>query len=115
MKSETNKRTVSSAPACWQREAPCACLRIEISAREMHILPYAHLLSASLISTGESETLRIAFSAHDVEIIGHNLRALLLALQDFGVKWIRAMPQRYQQLEAVENGVVSTIRIRQAE
>lgn len=114
MKSETNKRTVSSAPACWQREAPCACLRIETSASEMHILPYAHLISASLTSTDDSETLRLAFSAHDVEIIGRNLRALLLALQDFGVKWIRAMPQRYQQLDAVENGVVSRIHIHEA-
>jgi hypothetical protein len=42
------------------------------------------------------------------------LRGLLLALQDFGVKGIRAMPQRYQQLEAVENGVVSRIHIHDA-
>ena len=102
---------MSSAPACWQREAPCACLRIEISAREMHILPYAQLISASLISTDDSETLRLTFSAQDVEIIGRNLRALFLALQDFAVKWVRAMPQRYQQLEAAENGVVSCIHI----
>jgi hypothetical protein len=80
----------------------------------MHILPYAHLISASLISTDDSETLRLTFSAHDVEIIGRNLRALLLALQDFAVKWIRAMPQRYQRLELSENGVVSSIRIREA-
>jgi hypothetical protein len=113
MKSETNKRTVPSAPACWQREAPCACLRIEISAREMHILPYAHLISASLISTDDFDTLRLTFSAYDVEIIGRNLRALLFALQDFGVKWIRAMPERYQQLEAKENGVVSSIRLQE--
>jgi hypothetical protein len=114
MKSETNERTVSSVPVCWQREAPCACLRIEISAAEMHILPYAHLISASLISADDSEMLGLTFSAHDVEIIGRNLRALLLALQDFGVKWIRAMPQRYHQLEAGENGVISRICIQEA-
>jgi hypothetical protein len=113
MKSETNKRTVSSAPACWQREAPCACLRIETSARGMHVLPYAHLISVSLISTDDSETLRLTFSAHDVEIIGRNLRALLLALQDFAVKWIRVMPERYQALEPGENGVVSSIRLQE--
>lgn len=80
----------------------------------MHIFPYAHLISASLISSDDSDTLRLTFSAHDVEIIGHNLRALLLALQDFGVKWIRAIPQRYHQLEAGENGVVSRIRLQEA-
>jgi hypothetical protein len=89
-------------------------VRIEISTRETYILPYAHLISASLISSDDSDTLRLAFSAHDVEIGGRNLRALLLALQDFGVKWVRAMPHRYEQLEAGENGIVSNIRIQEA-
>jgi hypothetical protein len=48
-----------------------------------------------------------------VEIQGRNLRALLLALQDFAVKWIRAMPERYHALEHGENGVVSGICIRE--
>jgi hypothetical protein len=114
MKSETNKRTVSSAPACWQREAPCACLRIETSAREMHLLPYAHLIAASLISVEDSETLRLTFSAHDVEIEGRNLRALLLAIQEFAVKWVRVIPQRYRVLELLEDGYVSSVTIREA-
>jgi hypothetical protein len=67
-----------------------------------------------LISTHGSETLRLTFSAHDVEIRSRNLRALLLALQEFRVKWIRAMPNRYQSLEPDENGVVSSIRIHEA-
>jgi hypothetical protein len=111
MKSETNKRTVSSAPACWQREAPCACLRVETSPRESHLFPYQHLVNASLSHGDEGETLRITFSLHDVEIKGRNLRSLLFAIQDFAVKWIRAMPERYHVLEPRENGVVSSICI----
>ena len=114
MKSEINKRAVPSAPTCWQREAPCACLRIETSPRESHLFPYQHLVTASLSQSDQAETLRLTFSLHDVEIEGRNLRALLLALQDFGVKWIRVMPQRYQQLEAAENGVVSRIHVHEA-
>jgi hypothetical protein len=114
MKSETNKRTVSSAPACWQREAPCACLRIETSGSETHLFPYPHLISACLIKAEGSETLRLTFSSHDVEIVGSNLRALLFALQDFAVKWVRVMPERYQRLEANENGSVSSIRVQEA-
>lgn len=114
MKSETNKRTVPSAPACWQREAPCACLRIEISAREAHVFPYHHLVMAALEHGEQTETLRLTFSSHDVEIAGRNLRALLLALQDFAVKWVRPMPERYHALEYNENGVVSSIRLQEA-
>ena len=114
MKSETNKRTVLSAPTCWQREAPCACLRIEISPRESHLFPYQHFVTASLTHSEQVETLRLTFSLHDVEIKGRNLRALLLALQDFAVKWIRALPERYHALEPGDNGVVSSIRIHEA-
>ena len=113
MKSETNKRPLSSAPTCWQREAACACLRIETSPRESHLFPYQHLVTASLAHGEQEETLRLTFSLHDVEIKGRNLRALLLALQDFAVKWIRAIPERYHALEDGENGVVWSIRIRE--
>jgi hypothetical protein len=40
---------------------------------------------------------------------------LLLALQDFSVKWIRAMPEHYHCWEPYENGVISSIRIHQGE
>jgi hypothetical protein len=105
---------VQATPACWQREAPCPCLRIETSPNESHVFPYQHLVTASLTSAEQTETLRLSFSSHDVELQGRNLRTLLLALQDFAVKWIRAMPERYHALEPGDNGVVSSIRIREA-
>jgi hypothetical protein len=114
MKRETNRPSVPSAPTCWQREAPCACLRIEISGREAQLFPYQHLVTASLSQVESSEILRLTFSSHDVEIAGRNLRALLLALQDFAVKWMRPMPERYHRLESGENGVISSITIEEA-
>ena len=114
MKTETRRQTVQTSPACWQREAPCPCLRVETSPNDSHVFPYQHLITASLARAGETETLRLSFSSHDVELQGHNLRGLLLALQDFAVKWIRAMPERYHALEPGENGVVSSIRVHEA-
>ncbi len=114
MKRKTNRPSVPTAPTCWQREAPCACLRIETSGGEAQLFPYQHLVTASLNHTERSETLRLTFSSHDVEIVGRNLRALLLALQDFAVKWLRAIPERYARLEGGENGVITSIRIEEA-
>lgn len=114
MKHETNRPSVPSAPTCWQREGPCACLRIEISGSEAQLFPYQHLVTASLSHAESSEILRLTFSSHDVEIAGRNLRALLLALQDFAVKWLRAIPERYARLELGENGVITSIRIEEA-
>ena len=114
MKTENRRQTVQATPACWQREAPCPCLRVETHANEMRLFPYQHLVNASLVNSEGVETLRLAFSSHDVEIAGHNLRSLFLALQDFAVKWIRAIPERYHLLQSGENAVVSSIRIREA-
>lgn len=114
MKSEQNRRNAPAAPTCWQREAPCACLRIETSAQSAHLFRYQHLVTASLRFKDKTETLRILFSTHDVEIAGRNLRQLLLALQDYAVKWVRALPERYQLLQDASEGVVISIRINEA-
>jgi hypothetical protein len=111
MKIENRRQTVQATPACWQREAPCPCLRVETSPNESHVFPYQHLVTASLTSDEQTETLRLLFSSHDVELQGRNLRTLLLALQDFAVKWIRAMPKRYEGLETGDSGVITGIKV----
>jgi hypothetical protein len=115
MKSEHNRRIAPPGPTCWQREAPCACLRIETSDRAAQIFPYQHFVTASLDCGDETEILRLTFSTHDVEITGRNLRALVLAIQDFAVKWVRIVPERYHQLVGDDNGMISSIRISEAE
>ncbi|MDQ6912069.1 MAG: hypothetical protein M3128_04260 [Verrucomicrobiota bacterium] len=80
----------------------------------MHLFPYQHFVSATFNQHDEADVLRVAFSSHDVEISGRNLRTLVIALQDFAVKWMRPIPERYQRLDAGENGVISSIRIEEA-
>ena len=114
MKTENRRQTVQARPACWQREAPCPCLRVETRTNEMHLFPYQHLVNASLINSEGVEMLRLAFSSHDVEIAGHNLRSLFLALQEFAVKWVRSMPERYHTLAPANDGLITEIRIEDA-
>ena len=110
-RSETDKPTATPAPTCWQREGPSACLRLEPATGELHIFPFQHLVTASLVRSGDSETLRLVLSNNEIEIIGRNLRELLLALQDFAVKWVRTAPERYQTLAVGDAAMVSSIRI----
>lgn len=115
MKHNNDKRAIQPAATCWQREAPCACLRIEVSGRETYLFPYQHLVNALLtLDDNDAETLRLAFSSHDVEITGRNLCSLLAALQDFAVKWLRAIPQRYHGLEPNADGAISRIHVEEA-
>lgn len=78
------------------------------------MFPYQHFVTASLECGDEAEILRLAFSTHDVEITGRNLRSLLLAVQDFAVKWLRPVPQRYEALGNSDDGMISRIRIQEA-
>lgn len=89
-------------------------MRIESSGSEAHLFPYQHFVTASLHHHNGAETLRLTFSTHDVEVDGRNLRHLLLALQEFAVKWMRPIPPRYQLLDDGEDGVISSIRITEA-
>ena len=114
MKIENRRQNVQTTPACWQREAPCPCLRIETSPNESHVFPYQHLVTASLTSAEQTETLRLSFSSYDVELQGRSLRMLLLALQDFAVKWLRTMPERYEGLETGDSGVITRIKVEEA-
>ena len=115
MKHNNEKRTVAPAATCWQREAPGACVRVELSPRETYLFPYQHFVSACLkLGEDQNETLHLAFSSHDVEITGRNLRGLLSALQEFAVKWLRAVPQRYHALASADDGMISRIQVEEA-
>lgn len=67
-RSNTSDAQTSAVPACWQREAVGACLRVELTSGETHLFPYQHFLTASLkrSDTG-AETLCISFSSHELE------------------------------------------------
>jgi hypothetical protein len=84
---------------------------VEISGSEAHIFPYQHLVAASLVHENTADVLRLAFSSHDIEITGRNLREILVSIQEFGVKWLRTIPERYQSVTTAQSGLIFHIRI----
>lgn len=99
-------------PTSWQCESPSPCIRIELSCGDIHLFSYQHFITAALTRADSGvETVRIAFSSHDVEIEGRGLRNLLADLQDFGVKWMRVAPSRYHELARETGGVIVAIRV----
>ena len=113
--STTTEPLAVAAPICWQREASSACLRVELLNSEIHLFPYTHLVSAHLVcAAGDKETLHVTFSTHEVQVEGHNLRDLVLGIQDFAIKWLRAAPEKYRSVVSGD-GVISGIRITASE
>ena len=95
--------TTPTAPVCWQRESATACLRIELESGEIHLLPYNHLITARLaLGTGGTESLQIE---------GHTLRDLLLGIQDFAIKWLRPVPERYHDVVHLRDGAITSVKI----
>ena len=111
-RSTITESSTAAAPTCWQREAPTGCLRVELQNGETHLFSYQHFVTASFKRDDVgTETARVSFSSHELEIEGRGLRELLLCLQDFAVKWVRTAPERYHVLPGSADGVVTAIRI----
>ena len=111
-RSNTADNNGPEAPVCWQREAPSACLRVELLNGETHLFSYQHFVTATFTrNDAGTETARIVFSTHTLEVEGRGLRELLLGLQEFAVKWMRSAPERYQALSACADGTINALRI----
>jgi hypothetical protein len=84
---------------------------VEISGSEAHIFPYHHLVTASFVHENAADVLRLVFSSHDIEITGRNLRDILVSIQEFGVKWLRTIPEHYQSVTTAQSSLITQIRI----
>lgn len=84
----------------WENNPQAQALRVDLQSGAFFVLPYSHFAFAHFQREGDSETLRVTFSSHEVRVNGRNLRELGLALQKLGVDWIREAPARYAGLAA---------------
>ena len=108
---EQEKRTSGTHPACWAREAHCACLRVCTSDTDAHLLPYQHFVNARLSRAEGKEKLIISFSTHDVVIEGSNLGEIFDGLQSMDIKWLRAAPERYHALVPADAAVIGSVSV----
>jgi hypothetical protein len=89
-----------SSFVAWESNPQAQALRVDLQSGAFFVLPYSHFAFAHFQREGDSETLRVTFSSHEVRVNGRNLRELGLALQKLGVDWIREAPARYAGLAA---------------
>ncbi len=99
-------------PDCWHRERERTCLRVEMLANEVFILPYSQFLCAHHIAAASEGTLRIIFSNHEITLTGRRLEKLLPALQEFAVDWIRPLPVRYRDLDRGSDALITAIDVK---
>jgi len=109
------RNTGENSPSCWHRERNRNCLRIESTPSDTFLLPYQQFLGAHHARAGDSETLRISFTTHDVTLSGRQLGEIALALQDLAVEWVKPLPERYQGLAHADGAKVTRVEIKAVE
>jgi hypothetical protein len=56
-----------------------------------------------------SRFIHRTFSNHEFQIEGHNLSDRVLGIQDFAIKWLRPVAERFHSVVPNREGVISSI------
>ena len=97
--------------SAWESNPQAQALRVDLQNGAFFILPYSHFASAHFERDENGESLRIAFTTHEVRVSGRHLRELGIALQKLAVEWIREVPARYAALAEKSRVFVEQIEI----
>jgi len=90
---------------------PMDGLRLEVSPDSFYLLSYHHLEFGKFESGKDRDVLTLAFIAHQVRIVGRNLRELAVAVQKRAVESITPMPNRYNATASAQGGLVEVIEV----
>ncbi|MGA2869955.1 MAG: hypothetical protein ABSF34_12455 [Verrucomicrobiota bacterium] len=90
---------------------PVDGLRLEVNPESFYLLSYHHLEFGKFESGKDRDVLALAFTGHQVRIVGRNLRELAVALQKRAVEAIIPMPNRYSAAASAQGGLVEVIEV----
>lgn len=90
----------TKSPECYTTDPQARCLRVEISARELLVLPLDQFVFAELTSEDNEQKLRLVFATHEVLICGHVLRRIEMAICSLELSGIMKLPEKYHVLIA---------------
>ena len=101
--------------AAWESNPQAQALRVDLQSGAFFVLPYSHFALAHFDRDENGESLRIAFTTHEVRVSGRNLRELGIALQRLAVEWIREVPPRYAALAEKGRAFIERIEVAEIE
>jgi hypothetical protein len=90
----------TKSPECYTTELQAHCLRVEISATQLLVLPLDQFVFAELTSEDKEQKLRLVFATHEVLIYGHVLRRIEMAVCRLELSGIMKLSEKYHALVA---------------
>ena len=87
-------------PECYTTDPQARCLRVEISPRQIFLLPLDQFAFAELTTDGKEQLLHLSFATHEIMVRGYALRRIETALHKLELSFITPLPERYHSLIA---------------
>jgi hypothetical protein len=90
----------TKTPECYTTDTQARCLRVELSATRLLVLPLDQFVYAELDGDGKEQKLRLVFATHEILISGHVLRRIETAICRLELSGIMKLPEKYHALIA---------------
>ena len=88
----------TKTPECYTTDTQARCLRVEMTATRLLVLPLDQFVFAELDSDGKEQKLRLVFATHEILISGHVLRRIETAIHRLELSFITTLPAKYHPL-----------------
>ena len=90
----------TKTPECYTTDTQARCLRVEMTATRLLVLPLDQFVFAELDSDGKEQKLRLVFVTHEILISGHVLRRIETAICRLELSGLMKLPEKYHALIA---------------
>jgi hypothetical protein len=91
----------TKTPECYTTDSQARCLRVEMTATRLLVLPLDQFVFAELVSEEKEQKLRLVFATHEILISGHVLRRIETAIHRLELSSITKLPEKYHALIGV--------------
>ena len=90
----------TKTPECYTTDLQARCLRVEMTATRLLVLPLDQFVFAELDSDGKEQKLRLVFATHEILVSGHVLRRIETAICRLELSGLMKLPEKYHALIA---------------
>jgi hypothetical protein len=90
----------TKTPECYTTDLQARCLRVEMTATRLLVLPLDQFVFAELDSDGKEQKLRLVFATHEILVFGYVLRRVETAICRLELSGLMKLPEKYHALIA---------------
>jgi hypothetical protein len=90
----------TKVPECYTTDTQARCLRVQMTATRLLVLPLDQFVYADLDGDGREQKLRLVFATHEILISGHVLQRIETAIHRLELSGLMKLPEKYHSLIA---------------